>query len=62
MSSDGQTFQIIAGLVTGFSGALLMRVKPKNATDDPSIPLPPNPSKVTVHATTDTTAETKPDK
>lgn len=29
MSSDGQTFQIIAGLVTGFSGALLMRVKPR---------------------------------
>lgn len=36
MSSDGQTFQIIAGLVTGFSGALLMRVKPRAATPDES--------------------------
>lgn len=27
--TDGQTFQVISGLVTGFSGALLMRVKPR---------------------------------
>lgn len=28
LKSDGQTFQIISGLVTGFSGALLMRINP----------------------------------
>ena len=26
---DGQMFQVIAGLLTGFSGAFFMRVKPK---------------------------------
>lgn len=31
---DGQMFQVIAGLVTGISGAFMMRVKPKqDATD-----------------------------
>ncbi len=34
LSSDGQTFQIIAGLVTGFSGALLMRVKPRTSESE----------------------------
>lgn len=46
LSSDGQTFQIIAGLVTGFSGALLMRVKPRAATPD-------DPPPVTLRRTVD---------
>ncbi len=51
LKSDGQTFQIVASLVTGFSGALLMRIKPKGAgPDDPVIPMPQAPSKVTVEA------------
>jgi len=54
LKSDGQTFQIVASLVTGFSGALLMRIKPKGAgPEDPVIPMPSAPSKVTVEAGTD---------
>jgi len=54
LKSDGQTFQIVASLVTGFSGALLMRIKPKGAgPDDPVIPMPSAPSKVTVEAGSD---------
>lgn len=34
--SDGQMFQVIAGMLTGFSGAFFMRVKPKDG--GPSIP------------------------
>ncbi len=33
LSSDGQTFQIIAGLVTGFAGSLLTRIKTKGEPD-----------------------------
>lgn len=32
--NDGQMFQVVAGLLTGFSGAFFMRVKPK-ATEHP---------------------------
>jgi len=46
MSSDGQTFQIIAGLVTGFSGALLMRVKPRGTTPDDPIDPPATVRKI----------------
>ena len=28
LTNDGQTFQVISGLLTGFAGALLGRVKP----------------------------------
>ena len=28
-ATDGQTFQVISGLLTGFSGAFLARIKPK---------------------------------
>jgi cytochrome c biogenesis protein CcdA len=31
--NDGQMFQVIAGLLTAFSGAFFMRVKPKAADD-----------------------------
>jgi hypothetical protein len=31
--SDGQFFQVIAGLLTGFSGAFFMRVKPRESAD-----------------------------
>lgn len=30
--ADGQMFQVVAGLLTGFSGAFFMRVKPKQET------------------------------
>jgi hypothetical protein len=59
MSSDGQTFQIIAGLVTGFSGALLMRVKPKNTAED-NVPMPNDTTRVTTHKTQDTIATVDP--
>lgn len=32
--TDGQIFQVISGLVTGFAGALLMRVKPRTAAEE----------------------------
>lgn len=31
---DGQIFQVISGLLTGFGGALLMRVKPASKPED----------------------------
>ena len=35
-SMDGQIFQVFSGLLTGISGAFLMRIKPKSqVTDDP---------------------------
>lgn len=37
--NDGQMFQVIAGLVTGFSGAFLMFLK--NKLGIPDTPLPP---------------------
>ena len=40
MAMDGQTFQVVSGLVTGFAGALLMRVKPRAAADPSGDPLP----------------------
>lgn len=35
--NDGQMFQVVAGLLTGFSGAFFMRVKPKNEPPTQSI-------------------------
>lgn len=55
MSSDGQTFQIIAGLVTGFSGALLMRVKPRGTN-----PEDPEGSTVTTRSTLSRVVEPAP--
>lgn len=36
-ASDGQIFQVISGLLTGISGAFLMRIKPRGPAtpDDP---------------------------
>jgi len=31
-ATDGQIFQVISGLLTGISGAMLMRVKPQTNT------------------------------
>lgn len=33
--NDGQTFQVISSLLTGFAGALLMRVKPDTKSEPP---------------------------
>jgi uncharacterized membrane-anchored protein len=33
LKTDGQTFQVISSLVTGFAGALLMRIKPRGQAD-----------------------------
>jgi len=41
---DGQLFQVFAGLLTGFSGAFFMRVKPKNADAD----APPSKTTTTI--------------
>lgn len=41
---DGQMFQVIAGLLTGFSGAFFMRVKPKSAANSNDDPVDTNPS------------------
>lgn len=38
--NDGQTFQVISGLLTGFAGALLMRIK-GGKHDDPTPPKDP---------------------
>ena len=48
---DGQIFQVISGLLTGFGGAFMMRVKPR---DTPSAP-PGTIAQVT--STTQTTAQ-----
>ncbi len=40
--NDGQTFQVVSSLVTGFAGALMMRVKPP----DTRLPLPPGSTQV----------------
>ena len=37
--NDGQTFQVISGLLTAFSGAFFLRIKPK--TEDKTPPEPP---------------------
>lgn len=61
MASDGQTFQIIAGLTTAFGGALLGRINPrKNNEENP--PFPPAPNKVVVEEMKKTTStDTKTD-
>ncbi len=38
MSSDGQTFQILSSLVSGFAGALLLRIKPRDASEKDPVP------------------------
>ena len=38
--NDGQTFQVLASLLSGFAGALLARVKPQGANHDDAAPLP----------------------
>jgi hypothetical protein len=43
--NDGQTFQVISGLVTGFAGAFLMRIKPAEKK------LPANTEQTTVSTT-----------
>lgn len=32
--NDGQTFQVVSGLLTGFAGAFMMRVKPPSNPDN----------------------------
>lgn len=54
LSSDGQTFQVIANLVAGFSGALLMRVKPRGSPQDPPDPLP-----ASIHRTVESRTESQ---
>lgn len=44
LSDDGQTFQVMGNVLSGFVGALLMRVK----TDTGPDPAPPGTSKKTV--------------
>ena len=48
--NDGQTFQVIAGLLSAFSGAFFMRVKPRGTNGDATPPAtngapPPEPPK-----------------
>lgn len=42
--TDGQTFQAIASLLSGFAGALLTRIKPPTKPDPSSPPPPPPPT------------------
>ncbi len=44
---DGQIFQVISGLLTGFSGAFFMRIKPRGAE-----PPPPDTTTTSVSVTT----------
>ena len=54
--NDGQIFQVVSNLLSGFGGALLMRVKPAaKATDDPVIP----PPGTTLSSTASTTASSE---
>ncbi len=48
--SDGQTFQVMSGLINGFAGALLMRVKPPEKHEGDNV----------VTTSTETTIATKP--
>jgi hypothetical protein len=50
--TDGQTFQVMSGLATGFAGAVLARVKPQAHTE----PLP-EPTEIHVKKTTTTETE-----
>ncbi len=61
MSSDGQTFQVIAGLLAAFSGSLFTRIKPKGAPNGDTLPMPPSPAKITTKTASETTAETLPE-
>lgn len=36
MSSDGQTFQVISGLLTGFAGAFFARIDPRKKPTEPA--------------------------
>lgn len=52
--NDGQIFQVVSNLLSGFGGALLMRVKPANKTEEhtPAAeqddkPKPPEPGALT---------------
>lgn len=51
--SDEGFFQVISGLLTGFSGALLMRVKPPAKVDDIH---PPPPGGTSISSVTETVA------
>lgn len=52
-NNDGQVFQVMSGLLTGISGAFLMRIKPRGPN---AIPDPDN----TTTASTVTTVTTPP--
>jgi hypothetical protein len=56
--SDSQLFQVLAGLLTGFGGALLMRVKPRSIGGEGPDPPPGTTSQVT--STTKTTVQELP--
>lgn len=43
LKNDGQTFQVISSLLTGFSGAFLGRIMPKKDADHPPAPVVPTP-------------------
>ena len=53
--NDAQIFQVVAGLLTGFGGALLMRVKPRG-TDGASVNIDASAAK-TVQSTQETTPQ-----
>lgn len=52
-ANDGQTFQVISGLITGFAGAFFGRMKPKADTTKPDNVITfPAPTPVTPTPTT----------
>ncbi len=53
--NDGQMFQVIAGLVTGFSGAFLMFIRNKLGIPEPP---PPGSQRTTVTGTSTVVKET----
>ena len=42
--NDGQTFQVVSGLLTGFSGAFFARMKPVGQSTSHSVDITPLPS------------------
>lgn len=61
LPNDGQTFQVISGLLTGFAGALLGRVKPADTKkSDVTMDAPGNSTTTTLETRLEPPAEPGP--
>jgi hypothetical protein len=60
--NDGQIFQVIAGLLTGFGGAFLAFARKELGVPDQPVPLPPGATRTTDVQAMSTTTEVAPPK